>query len=95
MNVWWWGWKEKLELIVFSKPRDRGARLRDRGGQARRSDDPLHGRLRVECGSLTLRCCYEQEAYQALDRSKCAAQQESYPNEAFAAMFSEPYLPNP
>jgi hypothetical protein len=26
-------------LIVFSKPRDRGARLPDRGGQDRLSDD--------------------------------------------------------
>src|SRR5215217_5322615 len=39
MNVWWWGWKENLELVVFSKPRDRGVRLPDRGGQDRLSED--------------------------------------------------------
>ena len=38
MNERWWGWKENLELVVLSEPRDRGARLPDRG-QDRLSDD--------------------------------------------------------
>jgi hypothetical protein len=36
----------------------------------------------------------EQQAYQALYRGECAAKQERDPEEAFAAVLSEPDLPN-
>ena len=42
-----------------------------------------------------LRCRSGQQAYQALYRGERAAQQECDPNEAFAAILSEPYLTNP
>jgi hypothetical protein len=46
-------------------------------------------------GPQVLRCRSGQQPYQALYRGERAAQQEPDPNEAFAAVLSEPNLPNP
>jgi hypothetical protein len=53
-----------------------------------------HGRARVGCGRHTLRCRSGQQAYRSLYRGERATQQERNPNEAFAAILSEPDAEN-
>ena len=86
--MWWRGGEENFELVVFSSYQIEEGKI---------VAQTIHYTVekKVGCGPHTLRCRSEQQAYQALYRGERATQQECDPDEAFAAILSEPDLTNP